>query len=60
MNNVTVQNNVTLRCGTEYTNTIYKNRIAKNNKVLSTISSTIIVFVIRPLLMYQDFETKLD
>ena len=32
-----------------------KNRIAKNNKVLSTISCTIIVFII-PLLMCQDFE----
>ena len=31
------------------------NRIAKNNKVLSTISCTIIVFII-PLLMCQDFE----
>ena len=32
-----------------------KNRIAKNNKVLSTILCTIIVFII-PLLMCQDFE----
>ena len=32
-----------------------KNRIANNNKVLSTILCTIIVFII-PLLMCQDFE----
>ena len=59
MNNVALQNNITQRCYTEYTKTIYKNTTAKNNKVLSTISSTIIVFII-PLLMCHDFETKLD
>ena len=54
MNNVTLQNNVTQRCYTKYTKTINKNKIAKNNKVLSTISSTIIVFII-PLLMCRDW-----